>query len=108
MYSAFHISLLTPFPRLCLYQLSQHDQQLSDAQTQLRQLERREEQTLNELSRLKEEMSDLLTQIHSLKDSNFQLTEALEKAVDRAEAFKERSGSGGTRSNGRWLEMVLI
>ncbi|KAF0310045.1 Citron Rho-interacting kinase [Amphibalanus amphitrite] len=71
-------------------QLSQHDQQLSEAQTQLRQLERREEQTLNELSRLKEEMSGLLTQIHSLKDSNFQLTEALEKAVDRAEAFKER------------------
>ncbi|XP_037091431.1 citron Rho-interacting kinase-like [Pollicipes pollicipes] len=71
-------------------QLSQHDQQLSEAQTQLRQLERREEQTLREMARLKEETSGLLTQIHSLKDSNFQLTEALEKAVDRAEAFKER------------------
>ena len=53
-------------------------------------LEDREEELKCHLALLKEESAGHISHIHTLKDSNFQLTQGLEQAIEKGEMYKKK------------------
>lgn len=66
------------------------NQELSEAMTLLKNLERKLYEVQGQRDLAQQECAGHIEHIHTLKESNFKLTEGLEEAVSKAELYKGR------------------
>lgn len=66
------------------------DQELSEAMVLLKNLERRLQEVQGQRDLTQQECAGHIEHIHTLKESNFKLTEGLEEAISKAELYKGR------------------
>lgn len=63
---------------------------MNEATVLMRSLERRLSESQGQYERLQQECSGHINHIHTLKESNFKLTEGLEEAISKAELYKNK------------------
>ncbi|KAK7071774.1 hypothetical protein SK128_024513, partial [Halocaridina rubra] len=73
-----------------LQHITSLEKELDDATTQQRKVERDLSLLHGQYERIQEEGEGHIQLIHNLKDSNFKLTEGLEEAISKAEAYKKK------------------
>ena len=66
------------------------DEELSEAMTLLKNLERKLYEVQSQRDLAQQECAGHIEHIHTLKESNFKLTEGLEEAISKAELYKGR------------------
>ena len=66
------------------------DQELNEAMTLLKNLERKLIEVKGQRDLAQQECAGHIEHIHTLKESNFKLTEGLEEAISKAELYKTR------------------
>ncbi|KAG7169946.1 Citron Rho-interacting kinase-like [Homarus americanus] len=71
-------------------QIENQDKELNEAMILLRSLERKYSELQGQYDLAKEESAGHIQHIHTLKDSNFKLTEGLEEAISKGELYKKR------------------
>ncbi|XP_076037346.1 citron rho-interacting kinase sticky [Oratosquilla oratoria] len=71
-------------------QIHVFEKELNENSLLIRNLERQLAASRSEVDLGKEELAGHISNIHSLKNSNFKLTQGLEEALKKAEKFKER------------------
>ncbi|XP_071448673.1 citron Rho-interacting kinase [Hetaerina americana] len=77
-------------------QINDLEEQLNDVNMELKSTRRQEEALRSETINLKEETTQYLTQIHSLRESNFKLTNDLEEAFSNCHALRKRVDECGS------------
>ncbi|KAK4323358.1 hypothetical protein Pmani_005912 [Petrolisthes manimaculis] len=71
-------------------QIESLDKELSESMSLLHSLERKLEEVQGERDLSQQESAGHIQHIHTLKNSNFKLTEGLEEAISKAEMYKSR------------------
>ncbi|KAK8723357.1 hypothetical protein OTU49_011677 [Cherax quadricarinatus] len=71
-------------------QIASLDRELNDAVLLVRNLERKLSEVQGRLDLANQEVTSHIHHIHTLKESNFKLTEGLEEAISKAELYKRR------------------
>ncbi|XP_046386936.1 citron rho-interacting kinase [Ischnura elegans] len=77
-------------------QVNELEEHLNEVNMELKSASRREEMLRSEANHLKEESTNYLTQIHSLRESNFKLTNDLEEAFSNCQALRKRVDECGS------------
>lgn len=73
-----------------LIKISELEKDIRESVCKERKLEHDCEELRSQVDLLKDEAASHIEHIHSLKDSNFKLTDGLEEAISKGEAFKSR------------------